>query len=42
MRIVEAIIGRRAHDARDAVVRHIRDVERDITDQLGQAGDRHL
>lgn len=38
-RIVEAIIGRRSGDARNAVVRHIRDVERDIMEQLGQIGD---
>lgn len=41
-RIVEAIIGRRARDARNAAVRHIRDVERDIVEHLDQTGDRSL
>ncbi|MCW2904360.1 MAG: hypothetical protein JWO67_6625 [Streptosporangiaceae bacterium] len=38
-KIVEAIIGRRARDARAAVVRHIRDVERDITEQIAAIDD---
>jgi GntR family transcriptional repressor for pyruvate dehydrogenase complex len=43
-RIVEAIVGRRAAQARSAVVRHLRDVERDLVRQLAHgepgSGDR--
>ncbi|MCW2946406.1 MAG: hypothetical protein JWR24_3123 [Actinoallomurus sp.] len=41
-RIVEAIIGRRARDARNAAVRHIRDVERDIVEHIGQLSDQQI
>jgi GntR family transcriptional repressor for pyruvate dehydrogenase complex len=40
MKIVEAIIGRRARDARAAAQSHIRDVERDIVEHLEHSGDR--
>lgn len=36
LRIVQAIVGRRASEARTAAVAHIRDVERDLVKQLGR------
>lgn len=39
-RIVAAIIARRSTEARNATVKHVREVERDIVDHLEQAGER--
>lgn len=38
--LVQAIVGHRVRDARSAALSHIRDVERDIAEQLDQATDR--
>jgi GntR family transcriptional repressor for pyruvate dehydrogenase complex len=37
--IVAAVVSRRSGEARNAVIRHLRDVERDIVDHLAHSGD---